>query len=496
MSETVGSQRLAVRVAGRGSGEVAVAARERANVPVAEVGSTGVPGVEPLLAASDGDETTFYANATAETAESVADALGGDGALPDGDATVAVSDASALPLPDLDGFGDERSVLARCGWIEPTNPDAYADAVGFTDADPDAVLADAGGVLGRGWGDWSADEPVGPLWEGVRDRDGSPAVVVNAHGNPGDALLGESDPFSVLEGAAHAAAVVDAVQVFVYVSEDDEAARDAFTAAADAYPDFPVDVSIVEGPAAYRAAEPTMAIEAVEGNHRLEARLRPPGPEVEGVFGEPTVVHTARTFAHVAAAVRGEETDSRVLSVTGDADEVTLELAESETLDGALDDAGVADYTGVLVGGRFGGLTTDLDVSPTPDALSAADLGTDGVLEVVGADACPVAFVGKRAQFAEDANCGRCVPCREGAKQLTELLREVYDGSLNRPKIDELMRVMESSSVCAFGQHAPRPVRTGLQEFADEFEAHAEGTCPSGQCNPDAASEETARAKP
>ncbi|GGL64881.1 NADH-ubiquinone oxidoreductase-F iron-sulfur binding region domain-containing protein [Halocalculus aciditolerans] len=479
-----------VRVAGRGAEEVAAAARERTDVPVVDVGSTGVPGVEPLVVATDDGRSAFYANATPDDAESVASVIGEPTrALPDADATVTHDETGALPVPDLDGFSGSRSVLARCGWLRPASADDYAESVGFTDAAADEVVDAAGGVLGRGWGDWNADEPAGALWEGVRDRDGSPAVVVNAHGNPGDALLAESDPFAVLEGAAHVARVVDAVQVFVYVSETDERARDTLEAAAAAYPDFPTDVAVVEGPSAYRAAEPTMAIEAVEGNHRLEARLRPPGPEVEGVFGEPTVVHTARTFAHVAGAVRGDDTSTRVLSVTGDTQDVTVELGETDTVRSAVEASGATDYTGVLVGGRFGGLTRKLDVAPTPIALDERDLGTDGVLEVLGSDACPVAFVGRRSQFAADSNCGRCVPCREGSTQLSELLRDIYDGEFNEAKITELLRVMESTSICAFGRNAPRPVRTGLREFRDHFEAHANGECPSGQCLVDADAE-------
>jgi NADH-quinone oxidoreductase subunit F len=93
-----------------------------------------------------------------------------------------------------------------------------------------------------------------------------------------------------------------------------------------------------------------------------------------------------------------------------------------------------------------------------------------------------VAFAGERARFAEEENCGRCVPCREGSTQLTELLREVYEGSYRPEALRELMGVMESTSICAFGVDAPRPVRTAMAEFEQEFEAHAAGRCPAGDC--------------
>jgi len=460
-------------VSGAGSDDVAVTA----------VGSTGARGLEPLLAATLEGETAFVANADANDVADAVESLDG-GALPSGaDATVEHDEgATELPAPDLDGFGDHRAVLARCGWIDPGDADAYDAAVGFSDADADAVLDAADGLLGRGWGDWSADEPVADLWEGVRDRDGDAVVVANAHGNPGDVLLLESDPFSVLDGAAALARTVEAERAYVYVSEAHEEALDRARAAADAA-DLGVSVHVVEGPPAYRSAEPTMAIEAIEGNHRLEARLRPPGPEVEGVFGEPTVVHTARTLAHLADALHGGGGDSRVVTVTGDAPaETTVELAGGDSLSSATDAAGVGGFTAACVGGRFGGLTTDLDVGVDPESLAAADLGTEGTVEVLGDERCPVAFVGERANLAAESNCGRCVPCREGSTQLTELLRDVYAGRYDPEGIEELSRVVESTSICAFGREVPRPVRTAMKEFGDAFEAHAAGDCPAGTC--------------
>jgi len=477
------SERAAVvRVAGQGADDV-VAGVGGDDVAVTAVGSTGVRGLEPLLVATLGGESAFVTNAEGRDVEAAVDALE-SGDLPAGaDARVDHDESpSGLPIPDLEGFGATRTVLARCGWTDPTDPADYASHAGFSDARGDDVLDAAAALLGRGWGDWSDDESVADLWSGVRERDGSPVVVVNAHGNPGDALLLESDPYAVLDGMAAVARAVEADRAYVYASEGHpatlERAREAVERA-----DLDLAVDVVAGPPAYRAAEPTMAIEAVEGNHRLEARLRPPGPDVEGVFGAPTVVHTARTVAHVADALHGAETDSRVVTVTGDVPaETTLELAAGDTLSSAVEAVGVADYTAACVGGRFGGLTTDLDVGVGPDALAAADLGTEGTVEVLGAGRCPVAFVGERTNLAAESNCGRCVPCREGSTQLTQLLRDVYAGTYDVDGVEELMGVMESTSICAFGRDVPRPVRTAMREFGDAFEAHAAGDCPAGTC--------------
>jgi NADH-quinone oxidoreductase subunit F len=392
---------------------------------------------------------------------------------------------TSLPAPDAAGLGvGVRRVLGACGWRRPASADDHEAAGGFATPAPDAVF-DAGRELrGRGWGDACHDEAVGETWATVRDADDA-AVVVNGHGTAADALLLASAPFEVLDGAAALARAVDADRVVVYASEADERAAETAREAVAAHPDPPAPVEVVTGPAEHRAAEPTMALEAVEGNHRLEARLRPPGPESVGLHGRPTLVHTPRTLAHLALALRGEDAgDTRLTTVTGDvASPATVELPETAPLGDALDAVDLTDgFKAACVGGRFGGLTGDLDVAVDPAALSAAGLGTEGAVHVLGADRCVVGFVGRRTQYAAEENCGRCVPCREGTTQLAGLLRDVYDGAYDRDGIEELVRVMRTSSICAFGVEAGRPARTALASFESEFEAHADGRCPAGSC--------------
>ena len=228
-----------------------------------------------------------------------------------------------------------------------------------------------------------------------------------------------------------------------------------------------------------------MALEAIEGNHRLEARLRRPDEVAPTLHERPALVHTARTLAHLAVGVRTDEVPStRVVTVSGDVEApATVELPETASLDVALDAVQLPDgFKAACVGGRFGGLTESLDVPVDPDALADADLGTEGTVEVLGDGRCILEFVGKRTQFAADTNCGRCVPCREGSTQLTELLRDVYDGDYDAPSIEELVRVMDGSSICEFGVNAGRPARTAMDAFDAEFLAHADGRCPTETC--------------
>lgn len=455
---------------------------------VVRVGPTGVPAAEPLVTVTKGGRTAFHLRCSSERlAEIVSrvDEAGVTAADPD-DVVDHDPETTRLPLPNVPGLRTGvRDVLGACGWRRPTEPADHEAAGGFGDVDPDAVV-DAGATLhGRGWGDRCHDRPLAETWDAVRDADGRTTVVVNAHGNASDALLLTSSPFEVLDGAVALARTVDAETVVVYASAADDRAVQRVREAIERYPDLSTSVDVVTGPAEHRAAEPTMAIEAIEGNHRLEARLRPPGPESVGLFGRPTLVHTPRTLAHLAVTLReGEPRNTRVVTVEGDvAAPTTVEVPETATLETVVDAVDLTgEFKAAAVGGRFGGLTGELDVPVHPERLTEANLGTEGVVHVLSDDRCVVEFVGRRTRYAAEENCGRCVPCREGTTQLANLLRDVYDGAYDSEGMEELIGVMETSSICAFGVEAGRPARTALAAFEAEFEAHADGRCPAGSC--------------
>lgn len=466
------------------------------DVPVARVGSTGVSELEPLVLVTADGETAFYHDCGPETAAELAGALAaGDFSTSDADAVVSHdADAPVLPTPE-DGplAAGTRGVLGPCGWLNPL----ASDDADFDFSDALDTVSDVG-VLGRGRGDVATDESVSEAWRDARDAEGDALVVVNANEaddrSRGDQLLLDSAPLRVLAAADAAASATDATDVVVYVNEDaehvEERVREAAQLAAD---DLDAPVQVVTGPDDFRAGEMTMALEAMEGNDRLEARKRPPYPTTQGLHGRPTVIHTPRTLAQVERALREPEAfdpssadpGTRLVTVSGDVEHAaTVELPTSGSLADARDAVTVAgDYGFASVGGQFGGFVRDLDVTPSAPALRAAGLGTNGALELLDDATCPVAEAGERARFAREENCGRCVPCREGSVQLVDLLRDVYDGNFDADGIRELARVMRSSSTCDFGTEASRPVTTALDEFGPAFRAHADGRCPTGTCD-------------
>ncbi|MDY6764720.1 MAG: NADH-ubiquinone oxidoreductase-F iron-sulfur binding region domain-containing protein [Halobacteria archaeon] len=468
-------------------------AREAANsAHVSRVGSTGAETLEPLVMATQNGATAFHPNVSSRDIGEIVMRLE-EGEIASGAEAVVKHDPNipTLPIPSLRPLNvGSRTVLRRCGWVSPTSIADYEKTGGLSSpqADDSSVLERVRGLKGRGWGDVATDEPIDKAWEEVKEHSGDSVMIVNAHSTEtADSLLLRSDPFAVVGGALTCARVVGANEVVFYVNETDGVAHDRVEKAlnSNSLVEGEIDTRLVSAPEDYKAGEVTMALEAIEGSHRLEARLRPPYPSQHGLNGRPTLIHTPRTLAHVEMALsENNDKDTRVFTITGDVDSrAVVELSTDSNLSSILDGVGVeGEFKAAYVGGEFGGLTRDLEIKPDVEGLKSAGLGTDGVVEFLNQNRCMVAFAGERSKFAHEENCGRCVPCREGSKQMTQLLRNIYEGDYDEDKIRELLRVMEDTSICEFGMNAPRPVTTAMDLFENEFLEHSMGRCPTGTC--------------
>ncbi|NUB93817.1 NADH dehydrogenase FAD-containing subunit [Haloterrigena sp. SYSU A121-1] len=486
----------AVIAADRGDRVYAAARDAAASVSVVRTGPTGVDELEPLVLATDDGRTAFFRSPSPSTARGLVTEFESNG-LPTSRADATVDhdpDATSLPVPETGPLAaGRRLVLGPCGWVDPLDPADYT----LCSTERDASVAADMGILARGRGDAIADEPTVDAWKRARETDGDPVVIVNANESDdrqrADRTLLAGAPIAVLDGVAAVAEYVGAEDAVVYLNEHETTLQRHVRRASNAVEDeLPVVPDVVAGPDEYRAGAPTAALEAMEGADRIEPRLQPPTPAEYGLYGRPTIVHTPRTFAQVRQAVHAPESldadaldpGTRLVTVTGDVETpATVELDSSATLEATRDAVSMdGSFKMACVGGVFGGFTTDLDVIPTAQSLTAVDLGTDGVVELLSDGRCAVATAGERARFASETNSGRCVPGREGTKQLAELLRDVYAGAFRSDEIRELGRVMARSSNCQIGATAPRPVITAIDEFESEFRAHANGRCPSGTC--------------
>ena len=146
-------------------------------------------------------------------------------------------------------------------------------------------------------------------------------------------------------------------------------------------------------------------------------------------------------------------------------------------------------FKAVQTGGPSGGCIPDehLDIGVDFDELAkvGAIMGSGGMI-VMDEDTCMVDVARYFLNFLTDESCGKCVPCREGIRQMSKILTNITTGNGKKGDIELLEKVCKTTgtaSLCALGKTAPGPVLSTLRYFRDEYEAHIkEKRCPAYVC--------------
>jgi NADH-quinone oxidoreductase subunit F len=112
-------------------------------------------------------------------------------------------------------------------------------------------------------------------------------------------------------------------------------------------------------------------------------------------------------------------------------------------------------------------------------------MGSGGMI-VMDEDTCMVDTARYYVNFLAHESCGKCVPCREGLRQMLTILDRIVAGQGREGDIElleELSEFMELASMCALGRSAPNPVRSTIRYFRAEYESHIrEKRCPAAAC--------------
>ena len=101
---------------------------------------------------------------------------------------------------------------------------------------------------------------------------------------------------------------------------------------------------------------------------------------------------------------------------------------------------------------------------------------------------CPIDMALNFLNLCHAQTCGKCVPCRIGLGQLSEMLQEVLDGEAPMRilhRIEETAQVIVDTADCAIGIDAANLVLMGLKGFRDDYEEHIQHhRCLSSLRNP------------
>jgi NADH-quinone oxidoreductase subunit F len=389
---------------------------------------------------------------------------------------------------------------------------ALAKARAMTPAElTDELIASE--LRGRG----GAFFPTGRKWSFVPKPDQNPNphyLVINAdESEPGsfkDNELLTRVPHRFIEGCLITAYAIESKSVFVYIRGEYFEQWEILTGALEELrdrSDIRGDVTIVvhRGAGAYICGEETALIESLEGK-RGQPRSKPPFPAISGVYASPTVVNNVETMVTVPPIVAmgaaeyaklGVENSrgTRLVSVSGHvANAGNFEIEPGTTLKDLLyaPDLGGGIPGGhtlkaVIPGGSSTVILTGDEVDVGYDFDSLLKLGTAmGSAGVIALDerVCMVQLGIRVSEFYEHESCGKCTPCREGTRWMTQILRKLEAGDADESELDLLLDVCDrinGKCLCPLGDTAAMAVASYVAKFRDEFVAHLDGGgCPFG----------------
>ncbi|MHC4541786.1 MAG: NADH-ubiquinone oxidoreductase-F iron-sulfur binding region domain-containing protein, partial [Planctomycetota bacterium] len=230
-----------------------------------------------------------------------------------------------------------------------------------------------------------------------------------------------------------------------------------------------------------------------------------PYPAQSGLWGRPTLINNVETYAAVPWILRNgskafaelgtsSSKGTKVFALAGKVDRVGLiEVPMGISVRQIVEDigGGIADglrLKAVQVGGPSGGcVPADLAHLPV-DYETLQSIGTmmgSGGLVALDETDCMVDIARYFLEFTQNQSCGKCTFCRIGTRRMLDILERLCAGQGSRADIQELedlARMVQTTSLCGLGKTAPNPVLSTIKYFRDEYEAHVEKRCPAGKC--------------
>ncbi len=406
----------------------------------------------------------------------------------------------------------ERLTFARCGVIDPLDVADYEKHDGFKGLEAALRMSGAeivdvvtkSGLRGRG----GAAFPTGIKWKTVLDTPADQKYVVcNAdEGDSGtfsDRMIMEGDPLVLIEGMIITAVAVGATKGFVYLRSEYPDAERVFGHAIEAakkagYLGDDVrgsgkafHLELRRGAGSYVCGEETALLESLEGKRGV-VRYRPPVPAVSGLFGKPTALNNVNTFASVPIILHRGADFYRDYGVGKSRGTVAFQLGGNVKHGGIVEKAFgltlrqlVYDFGGgsasgrpircAQIGGPLGAYLpeSEFDIPLDYEAFAAKNalVGHGGV--VVFDDTVDMAKMARFAmEFCAIESCGKCTPCRIGARRGVELIDKLVKSKRREVEHDTLLdlcNTMTHASLCALGGLTAYPVESALRYFPEDF---------------------------
>ena len=376
---------------------------------------------------------------------------------------------------------------------------------------PEEIIAEIkkAKLLGRG----GAAYPAGSKWEHLLHIPETPKhIVCNAdEGEPGtfkDRLIMDLLPFKLLEGIIIAGLVFRAKAGHIYVRGEYRKLQRRLSLAlgniiSAGYlgknilgtgHDF--EIHVISGAGAYVCGENSALLNSTEGKVG-RPRIKPPHLAEVGLFLQPTLVNNVESFANIPhiinmggeAFLNAGHPDSggtKLICLSGHARNrgvYEIPLGKVTLRDAIFDPdmgGGVANNKKLKffhLGGQSGpiGCPDQLDTIYSYTDLKKAGLSVgSGAIVVMDESVSIIEYLKGVTEFFIHESCGKCLPCREGNRQVLKILNKLsVPGAAKANDLDtmrRLIRTMIDASFCGLGQSAAVALNSAWKNFPAEFE--------------------------
>ena len=334
-------------------------------------------------------------------------------------------------------------------------------------------------------------------------------IVCNAdEGDPGaysDRYLMEQQPYLVLYGMLAAGYAIGSNWGILYIRAEYPDSSIIIQEAIDKMKElgltgenilgsgFDFHFKIIKAQGAYICGEETALLSSIEGQ-RPEVRIRPPYPTQEGLFGKPTVVNNVETLAALYYIIKtsGKEyaklgteksKGTKLISLDGFFHNPGIYEVEMGTpLSRVINDLGGgfnAPVKAFHTGGPLGGIVPVRKINElSVDFESFANAGFllgHATIVCIPEEFPMIKYLEHLFEFTSFESCGKCFPCRLGAKRGQELItkaRTEDNYKIDRELFNDLLDTLEQGSLCALGGGLPLPVKNAMMYFGDELKEY------------------------
>lgn len=257
------------------------------------------------------------------------------------------------------------------------------------------------------------------------------------------------------------------------------------------------ELEIIESPSNFITGEESSLISFIEGK-RPEPIGKKEYPAIRGVFEKPTLVNNVETIVNIPNIILKSkskfETETKFISLRGNVmNEGVFEIPLGMTIEEIINTIGNGRKRGTIKFVSIGGITGSLipenmfDLKFDYETLKENDISMgSGEILVLDEESCIVELVKMRMKFMDEESCGKCTPCREGFKRISEILEKITSVDSNSEDLDKLKEisdVIRELSLCGFGKYGITPLISSLKYFYEEYESHIfDKKCYSGAC--------------